>query len=208
MCLILRKPPNCRVPWTIINDAWVHQHDGWGIIIRLPDNSRLIVKGYEFSILRDLLAKHEDKDILLHLRFATHGSINNDNTHPFDIFGDGQYWLMHNGILQEFTNGPAGKSDTANFCEFLKHKFGSSEAFQSRFQETPEECCPLQVLGDTNLIVVATPTEFRFFGDWCYIRGNRDVSQDQNTWLKLSNIKFLAVIPTETKNIFVEQANN
>jgi predicted glutamine amidotransferase len=42
--------------------------------------------------------KPEDKEIVIHFRFATHGEISPEQTHPFIV--KNKYGVMHNGIIR------------------------------------------------------------------------------------------------------------
>jgi predicted glutamine amidotransferase len=56
---------------------------------------------------------------LLHFRIATHGTISEDNTHPFPVF-QSQLVMAHNGILTGF--GGKDKSDTLDFVDTVISK--------------------------------------------------------------------------------------
>ena len=52
----------------------------------------------------------KDENIIIHFRFATHGSIGVKNCHPFK---KGQMWFAHNGILDVTPRGDMTDSETA-----------------------------------------------------------------------------------------------
>jgi len=104
-------------------------NDGYGIM--WADGERVhMVKNPKPENDEEPLAKYEavkDKDVLVHFRIATHGNIDEVNTHPFQVLDRTQHgldlWMMHNGILSDFPGSTADKdhSDTWHFVEkFLK----------------------------------------------------------------------------------------
>ncbi|OLZ50272.1 hypothetical protein DMH01_14595 [Amycolatopsis sp. WAC 04182] len=65
----------------------------------------------EFAALRRL---HPEGPALFHSRFATHGSVNESNNHPFPVGGDELTVLAHNGVLPAAAQPAKGddRSDT------------------------------------------------------------------------------------------------
>jgi hypothetical protein len=57
----------------------------------------------------------EDEDVIIHFRFATHGSVCVQNCHPFH---KGGIWFAHNGILDIEPIGDMTDSETA-FTEYI-----------------------------------------------------------------------------------------
>lgn len=98
--------------------------NGWGIAVREGD--RLLVKkepvrASASEILAGIMERPIRNDLLLaHVRLATKGSIEYENTHPFvqkDV--SGQTWtLIHNGtifessILDQYVNRQVGSTDS------------------------------------------------------------------------------------------------
>ena len=52
----------------------------------------------------------KDENIIIHFRFATHGSVGAKNCHPFK---KGSMWFAHNGILDITPRGDMTDSETA-----------------------------------------------------------------------------------------------
>ena len=48
------------------------------------------------DLLKRLLKRKIDEEVIIHFRLATHGSVSIKNCHPFRI---GDYWFAHNGVL-------------------------------------------------------------------------------------------------------------
>lgn len=53
--------------------------------------------------------------VAVHLRMRTHGNIDLDNCHPYEI-ADGGGYLMHNGVLSFGNAKDTSKSDTWHYC--------------------------------------------------------------------------------------------
>lgn len=71
----------------------------------------LSYKGMDFNTFYNRLQYvPKDEDIIIHFRFATHGSINAANCHPFKR---GRVWFAHNGILDIEPDGDKTDSQTA-----------------------------------------------------------------------------------------------
>lgn len=122
MCVIVIKPKNIKIDYRDLSAMWHHNPDGAGLAYY--DRGKIIVqKG--FMKLNDLymtLEKLDNKKVVLHLRYATHGMINKQQTHPFSIVdnvrgaksaNDVQAALFHNGIVSQF--GTNKISDTIDF---------------------------------------------------------------------------------------------
>ena len=56
-----------------------------------------------------------------HLRMKTHGDINLDNCHPYEVLNQQEHgidlWLMHNGILSTGNASDETKSDTWHYIK-------------------------------------------------------------------------------------------
>lgn len=117
MCVIIYKPAGVELPIKDLKKAWEANNDGAGVII--PSRCPRVLKGImKYKKLETLIDALQDHELAIHLRWATHGSVNESNTHPFPCGKD--RYLMHNGILSNYgESGPKGKSDSAHFAEDL-----------------------------------------------------------------------------------------
>lgn len=137
MCLILRGTA-AKILRLDIEYAEKLNPDGWGIS---DTRNRRTFSFNTNRTLRETLERGFELEIYtVHFRMATHGVIDVNNAHPFDIGND--LLLFHNGIAHGFTRGPRTCSDTANLAKFLRnkpwrviHKTLSSET-TSRFMVT------------------------------------------------------------------------
>ena len=99
---------------------------GWGMMYE--NSSRIILKeavsANESSFLGDMLDSiGKQKNVLAHIRFATVGSINENNCHPFtgtDISGR-EWTLIHNGTIfssrhnHRYSAAQSGDTDSERF---------------------------------------------------------------------------------------------
>ena len=117
MCLIIADVKGKGVPVDNFRSAWSSNKDGAGLM-HWRDNTVVVQKG--IMTLPELLAAIEPlngkEQFAVHFRFATHGGVSPELTHPFDV-GLGSF-LMHNGIVNcpKFWKG----SDTSYLAEVMK----------------------------------------------------------------------------------------
>lgn len=111
--------------------AQTHRH-GWGLAW-FPDGEAQIIKEARSAMHSSLFEAVYDgswvksKNIISHLRYATHGSHVQQNTHPFMRYYQGKSIVFaHNGVLNNHEtlvlNGyrPAGQTDSEYaFCHLL-----------------------------------------------------------------------------------------
>lgn len=130
MCVAIYKPQGCTISQADLKRAWTTNPDGGGFAYRDGiDGQIMLFKGLMSK--KDWL--HEikqvgDVEMIIHARIATHGKVNADNTHPFELEGTGGIWV-HNGT---FTGYPRNKdeSDTVMFGkEFLQPLLTKYEDF-------------------------------------------------------------------------------
>lgn len=100
----------------LIENIYGKNSDGLGIMY--ADDGQLVVrKGLPASAAgaRELIESlpTDDRDVALHWRWRTHGNIDLDNCHPYDVSDTTS--LMHNGILTTGNAADESKSDTFHF---------------------------------------------------------------------------------------------
>ena len=128
MCLLVVQPataPTLTQAW--LEDFYASNSDGVGIM-RAVDGELLIEKilpanAQEFV---DFYRNHIDgHDCAFHLRMKTHGNIDMENCHPYEVFNKAEHgldvWLMHNGVLSTGNAADTTKSDTWHYIrDFLR----------------------------------------------------------------------------------------
>lgn len=112
MCLLLFKPADREIPYNYLENGANSNPHGAGIAV--ADGERLIIqKSQKWGAkeIQKALDKFKGHPAIVHFRFATHGSKNYQNTHPFWL--NDKWCAAHNGVI----NIPAQKdeSDTRAF---------------------------------------------------------------------------------------------
>lgn len=115
MCLLVQQPATVAFTEAFLLDVYSKNQDGLGIMY--ADQGELHVykclpaNAQDFA---DFYRKHgANKACIWHARMRTHGDIDNDNCHPYQVTDD--IWLAHNGILSTGNVADPTKSDTWHF---------------------------------------------------------------------------------------------
>ncbi len=111
MCVIIYKPAGVKLPNSdILDTAYQRNPHGCGLV-----SPNIFYKGLSYnSFKKHLKVCSESESILIHFRFATHGSVKRSNCHPF-YDAETDTFFMHNGVL----NGIRPNKDrTDSECAF------------------------------------------------------------------------------------------
>lgn len=110
-----------------IEMACANNPDGFGFAIRINDTI-LTSRGLDSRRVIDkffaLKEAYPESDGMFHARLATHGTINDQNCHPFRVAGDKRLVLGHNGILPMQVPAKGKRSDTRIFAEDILPAMG------------------------------------------------------------------------------------
>jgi glutamine amidotransferase len=139
MCQLLGM--NCNVPTDICfsftgfqqrGGRTDHHADGWGIAFFEHRGCRVFLdhQPAATSPVARLVREYpiRSKNVIAHIRKATHGAVALENTHPFNRELWGRYWIFaHNGTLTDYdppldgTYRPVGATDSElAFCHLLQ----------------------------------------------------------------------------------------
>lgn len=123
MCLIINIPAGRSVPKSILCDGIDTNPDGVGLMY--AKDGRLWMEkqlSWDYKDLSKHLSTMQDLNRAVHFRWATHGTINTDNVHPFQIgHNKKRKWcMMHNGVLTRQLMHDKAKSDTWHFAQDLR----------------------------------------------------------------------------------------
>ena len=120
MCVIIYKPKGVILEPELLVNAWNENPDGAGFSYWCTANRWITLKGLmEFEDFFSSYSPHQEKELVIHFRIATHGVVNEKNTHPFQD-EERDPILYHNGVIGHFGSDKA--SDTAEFYHsVLKH---------------------------------------------------------------------------------------
>lgn len=118
MCLIAYVPDGRELEADVYAAAFKDNNDGIGIMSRLGVvrflGKKMLKKARRY--VRTQLAPAQI-EYAIHFRFATHGDVTLDNTHPF-VLPDGKSYLMHNGVIS-WCGYDRDRSDTGVFADLL-----------------------------------------------------------------------------------------
>ena len=122
MCLLVTQQSNSPA----LSDEWLADFytanaDGVGVMYAvdgelivekiLPVNEQDFINFYRNHI--------QGKECAFHLRMKTHGNIDMENCHPYEVLNHSEHgislWLMHNGVLSTGNDADATKSDTWHY---------------------------------------------------------------------------------------------
>lgn len=174
MCQLLGM--NCNVPTDICfsftgfqarGGLTDHHQDGWGIAFFEGRGVRLFLdpQPSAHSPVAELVRSYPIRslNVIAHIRKATQGRIQLENTHPFQRELWGQYWIFaHNGNLLDYApalNGrfvPVGGTDSEHaFCHLL-------QLLAERFPHQPPEPQQLHAALREIAILISQYGEFNF----------------------------------------------
>lgn len=125
MCLAIYKPGGVIVPSDAYRNGFASNSHGAGFSY-VEDGKLVTVKGlFTFDDFWRAFQPHENKQAIVHFRFATSGLRDNDNCHPFEISSDTA--MIHNGVLSIERNVNPDRSDTWHYCELVLRPFAARD---------------------------------------------------------------------------------
>lgn len=189
MCM-LTFIPSGTVPSMegIENGAWSNDDGhGWAIVA----GNRIITghsmnKDQAISQFEKARNTHFKGPAMFHSRWATHGTINRDNCHPFKVGRDRRTVLGHNGILPAAAQPLKGdnRSDTRKFAQSMLPNWGHLDNL--RTQERIKN-----FLGGSNKILILTTNPM--YSQKAYLFGENLGTWDKNPggdiWYSNSDFK-------------------
>jgi hypothetical protein len=122
MCLLVTQQydsPTLTQDW--IADFAVANADGVGSMY--VEDGQLVISKCLFKSTDELVEFFEQhvngRDCAFHFRMKTHGNIDMENCHPYEVFNMAEHgidlWLMHNGVLHTGNVDDKTKSDTWHY---------------------------------------------------------------------------------------------
>jgi glutamine amidotransferase len=152
MCLLTFSPAGVSPDAERLWNASINNPHGFGFAVRTP-NGIVRSRGMDFERVYDnyeATLKRYHGESMFHLRWATHGTVNKANCHPFYVGSDKDTMLGHNGIIPiEIPKGDA-RSDTRYFSEVLMPKSGGVSML-----DNPEYVDKLEkVIGASKLVIL------------------------------------------------------
>ena len=135
MCMLCVVPPNVIPSRDKLTYSAINNPDGFGFAIVISKEQRILVEhtmSADDAVNRflEMRAKYPEDYALWHARYATHGTTNLNNCHPFYVV-DEQTVLAHNGVLSVYIPAGDTRSDTRIFTEEVLAKVGGVKALDN-----------------------------------------------------------------------------
>lgn len=191
MCIIIAAPKNVTLKRKTLLNCWLGNNDGGGFAY-VTDEGLQIFKELEsfekfygeYIRIKELYPK---SNMLIHMRIATHGSVIEENCHPFYVNKD--LVFAHNGIIREI-DIPKNRdvSDTVMFNETILQ--GLEKGFEKK--ESVRKLLE-NFIGYSKLCFLTSDNEFYFANEEKGISENGcwfSNTSFRNTTYTLSNYKY------------------
>lgn len=159
MCVIIYVPAGAKLPsYEELKAAHKNHPHGCGFACK-----SMHYKGMSFErFFERLQFTPLDEDLIIHFRYATHGSIGVKNCHPFKFKG---MWFAHNGILSIKPREDMTDSETA-FRDILAPAAIEYGLDSKEFAEIESE-----VRGHSKFAFIGKDGKGRLFGDFTMYNG-------------------------------------
>lgn len=131
MCVAIYKPEKQRLRYADMRDCWIRNNDGMGFAAAIEGHLVVHHELTNFETFWKALKDVREYPCIVHFRWATHGNIDQENTHPF-VLNHGSIAMAHNGIISEFCS-------TYNTCqESSDTKLFVKKVLQPLLHKNPE----------------------------------------------------------------------
>lgn len=178
MCLLTFIPAGVEFDYARARKSAISNPDGFGFAIHA---GVAIIKDHDMDFEKlwirwtDLRKSYFNSVAMFHFRIATHGTLDVDNCHPFDVGNTLDVVLGHNGILPLAMPVHEVRSDSKLFAEIILPAMGGVCALDNRetFKNLEE-----WAFGSKLVILSADPKSLY---DW-YIINESDGYWDYGMW--------------------------
>ena len=184
MCIIASVPAGAQVTEDQLSEMWTRNPDGGGIAYFVDGEIKVEKDMKRESFIDTVLEtqkKYGNRDILVHMRIATHGAVCIDNTHPFEV--NKNTVMAHNGILPQAFIPPAKSelSDTRFFIDYFMKYIPVQKLDDPYFQDMVDE---MVNQGYGNKLVFLTSAKTKYD---TYIIGEKLGVWDGGVWFSNSS---------------------
>lgn len=176
MCLLAYISPDAPINWSGLEISCENNPDGFGWALHTGDQlltGRSMDADVALATFDDAIKAYPGAHALFHSRWATHGTKNEENCHPFWVGEAKQTVLAHNGVLRFPMPKNEWRSDTRYYAE-------TSLAQRSMtFLDKPKKLAKLadQIKGSKFVIFTLEDTRRPF-----YIVNEQDGHWIDGTW--------------------------
>ena len=186
LCIIASVPAGAQVTEAQLEEMWNRNSDGGGIAYF--DNGKIVTeksmdKKQFIARVLEIQGKYGNRDMLVHMRIATHGSVCLDNNHPFQV--NKNTVMAHNGILPNAFIPPAKSdlSDTRFFIEYFMKHVPVSQLDDPYFCDMVDGMIN-QGYGNKLVFMTSAPTKYD-----TYIIGDYHGTWDKGIWFSNDSYK-------------------
>jgi len=188
MCLLTFIPQNINLDYERAKISANANPDGFGFAIHA---GVAIIKDHDMDFEKlwmrwDDLRKTYKGPAMFHFRIATHGSLNVDNCHPFDVGDNPQNVLGHNGILPLTMPLNDNRSDTKLFAEIVLPHIGGVKSL-----DNPQKLEELGQWASGNKLVILSVDEDTE-NDWYIVNEHLGHWKDNIWWSNNSYVRSYA----------------
>ena len=113
MCWMMIKEAGRKIRFDYMDKAQKHNSDGYGVSW-YEDGMVKTYKTFNYNTFKGIVRALKKYTIVVHLRYATKGSKEYDNIHPFDIPSG---VMFHNGTMSRLGN--SSKSDSKELASII-----------------------------------------------------------------------------------------
>lgn len=186
MCIIIKSNAITDNIKEMVKNAWDSNPHGAGIAVKHSDNTLVYVKGLmKLETLQQTLNTINNPkitEVVIHLRFTTHGATNQENCHPYIVKGDenalvgeAEELFFHNGIIGRVNMINRMRSDTYNAMIHAKN-IGIDLAKALRFYKQTND------MAWDKFVVMYNNKETELIGDFVQVDDNTIASN--KTYIK------------------------
>lgn len=136
MCLIIYAPKGQLIRRDVFSYSATQNDDGIGVMsrdgIRKYLGKKMVKRARRYI---ETVLVPQEIPYAIHMRWATHGDVNLDNTHPYET-PEKTHYVMHNGIISLTTaESSAAESDTAVYVRKFLDKMGDMETDKDFYKQ-------------------------------------------------------------------------
>ncbi len=160
MCLILRKTVDQKISMDMLENMTRTNPHGWGIMYA-EDKQVVSLRGMTLHDLARTIKPLQDRELFVHARQATHGTVGVENCHPFAATPD--IWVMHNGMVSAFPEIDTDMSDTHNY---VKYCLGPALRQNPQLWEKLDEFIPATAGIGSKWVLLRSDGSYKLVGAW------------------------------------------
>jgi len=155
MCIIIIKPAGVKMPSIqTLNNCKNRNKDGFGFSV--PNEK--VFKTLDFKeFISEIKKVKTETACIIHFRYATHGAVTRNNSHPFKI---DSYAFAHNGVLK--VEDLEGMTDSETAFKYILYPAIKTFGIHSKhFNNTVES-----IIGSSKFAFLTDAGEIKMYGQY------------------------------------------